>query len=168
MTSIQRISSLNSMQSKIVRRALDKSDVAEVEVAMTFAHEALATASRHRGRASGVLALRPRGQRSEFRDLRLRVQKRPDLREVLQRRSEHGCRGAEGSADTGHARRVVNAATLAASVSMWTADNSPRTSTWLARPSCGNSRIFTAYSMAGPLPPRTGASTLPVIATTSR
>ena len=38
----------------------------------------------------------------------------------------------------------------------------------LARAPCGNSRIFTAYSMAGPSPPIAGASTLPVIATTSR
>ena len=38
----------------------------------------------------------------------------------------------------------------------------------LARASWGNSRIFTAYSTAGPVPPITGASTLPVIGTTSR
>ncbi len=61
-----------------------------------------------------------------------------------------------------------NAATLAANASTWAADNSPRASTRLANASCENARIFTAYSIAGPVPPRTGESTLPVIGTTSR
>ncbi len=51
---------------------------------------------------------------------------------------------------------------------MSAAVSSPRARASLARAPRGNSRIFTAYSMAGPSPPITGASTLPVIATTSR
>ena len=47
-------------------------------------------------------------------------------------------------------------------------DNSPRASAWIASASCGNSRILTAYSIGGPLPPSAAPRSLPVIATTSR
>jgi len=64
--------------------------------------------------------------------------------------------------------RPWNAATIAASASISRAVSSPRSSSRASSASCGNSRIFTAYSIASPDPPGAGASTPPAIGTTSR
>ena len=58
---------------------------------------------------------------------------------------------------------VCTAATRAASASTNEGVIAFRSSILVARDSWSNSRILTAYSIAGPPPPSTGASTLPVI-----
>ena len=87
-------------------------DVAKVQVAVTFAHETFAAASRHRPRAKGVLARRPRGKRIEVGGLCVGIRQQPHLGEVLQRNAKHVFRDAEGSADAGDARRAVECGDL--------------------------------------------------------
>ena len=100
------------------RAAVHDGDVAEVEIAVAFAHESPVAAPRHRGGAGGMLAACPRHQRFEVRELRPAASQRSDLREVLQRDAEDDVGRAEVAARTCRGGGPWNVATRAASASI--------------------------------------------------
>jgi hypothetical protein len=148
--------------------AVDARDVVEMQIAVAFAHEALLPTTNESVAARGVLALGPGAELLELGLLRCGLQQGREDLEVALRETQDFVGGAEravGSRDRDRAVELGDPRREHVDVGgpSW-----PAASNRLASASWGNSRIFTAYSSAGPGPPTIGASMLPVIGTTSR
>ena len=137
--------------------AVDARDIVEMQIAVALAHEALRAAMRERAAARGVLSFGPGPKLPELGALRVGGQQRAELRKAFLREAQDFVGCAERA--VGGATSIVpwKPATLAASASISAAPSWPRSSSRLASASCGNSRILTAYSIAGPAPPMTAS-----------
>jgi hypothetical protein len=147
--------------------AIDARDVAKVQVAVAFADEPASLPLGERNVTGSVLTLDPKCERIELRPVGGRPQERADLGKILQRYAQNVVGPAEGAVRRGDINRGVKGCDLGGQhvdIQRLAARCAASSGERLLRNSC----ILTAYSGAGPSPPRIGASIVPVIATTSR
>jgi hypothetical protein len=140
-----------------------------MQVAVAFAHEALRAATQ-KGVLADVCSHSIQERRSSISSRSGRVFRSGTICcEILLCETQDPVRRAKRAIARGDIDCAVEAGDLQRErIDLGGHVSSPCSISRLASASCGNSRIFTAYSSTGPEPPMTGASKLPVIDTTSR
>lgn len=165
--SIRRNGSLNSIQSNSTTSPSSRVAL-PVQIAMALANRAARCARGQQRFEAADVGFGPCLERIELAQVRGVTEQRADLLEVLPHRRDDGLRRAQWMLLATAGVRPWKLAICRARASMCAVVSSPRACTALSSWLCGNWRIFSTYSMAGPLPPSCGALSLPVTGSTSR